>query len=146
MHASSAHLCILVIDDDPGDVHLLHRAFDRAGFEGELMVKHDGDEALALLDELQRSGRALPHVVLLDLNMPRVDGREFLTTVKASEGTRHIPVVVVSTSSRQRDIEDSYDLGAAAFLTKPDRSASLEAMARSIVDFWGTSVTFSKTA
>jgi CheY-like chemotaxis protein/DNA-binding XRE family transcriptional regulator len=114
---------ILLVEDEADDVELTLRAFANARLANCVHVVHDGPEAL---DYLFRTGRhakrkleSVPQVVLLDLNLPRMNGLEVLKKLKADDRTKHIPVIVLTVSERSRDIELSKKLGAAAYIIKP---------------------------
>lgn len=113
--------CLLLIEDDRDYVDVIARALGKAGLEAELHVVRDGQEALDTLG-IENGGlseaRPLPRVVFLDLKMPRVDGWEVLTRMRASPRTARIPVVIVSGSDRPEDIRRSYALGANSYLLK----------------------------
>ncbi len=109
-------ITILLVEDDPGDVVLIGEAFKDHKLDNTLLVASDGVEALELLrsPDVER-----PDLILLDLNLPRKDGREVLGEIKADDALRSIPVVVLTTSDAEEDILRSYDLHANAYVTKP---------------------------
>ena len=120
---SKKPVTILMADDDPDDRDFARSAMDESRLANELRFVEDGE---ALLDYLYRRGRYAdpkdsprPGLILLDLNMPRKDGREALREIKGDPSLRHIPVVVLTTSKAEEDILRSYDLGANCFITKP---------------------------
>ncbi|MDA8104946.1 MAG: response regulator [Nitrospiraceae bacterium] len=114
---------ILLVEDNPDDVKLTLRALERSRIANEVVVVQDGVEAIEYLSGTGKfSGRnsdVLPQVVLLDLKMPRMDGLEFLQRIRAQEKTRLLPVVVLTTSSEDRDRIESYKLGANSYVRKP---------------------------
>jgi CheY-like chemotaxis protein len=111
---------VLLVDDDPGDVVLTTEAFEHNKVNNRLSVVADGVEALQFLRrEPPYEDARLPDLILLDLNLPRKDGREVLAEVKADATLRRIPVVVLTTSKAEEDILRSYDLHANAYVTKP---------------------------
>jgi CheY-like chemotaxis protein len=111
---------VLLVEDDPGDVVLITEAFEDNKVNNTLRVVQDGVEALQYLRrEPPYEDAAEPDLVLLDLNLPRKDGREVLAEVKTDERLRRIPVVVLTTSKAEEDILRSYDLHANAYVTKP---------------------------
>lgn len=114
---------ILLVEDNPDDVELTRIAFAEAQLESRLTVVRDGAEALDYLfargDYADRAGSKLPAIVLLDLNLPKVDGREVLQAIRANEATRSLPVVVLTTSTEPFDVEASYELGANSYIRKP---------------------------
>ena len=106
---------ILLVEDNPDDVQLTLRAFKKSGIVNDVLVAIDGVDALEKLSALDH----LPTVILLDLKLPRMSGLEFLKTVRADERLKHVPVVVLTTSSEQQDILKSYNLGANSYIRKP---------------------------
>ncbi len=111
---------VLLVEDDPGDVLLIKEAFEHNKVRNALHVASDGEEALAFLRrEGEHAEVPRPDLILLDLNLPRKDGREVLEEVKADRDLRTIPVVVLTTSEAEEDILRSYDLHANAYVTKP---------------------------
>ena len=114
---------ILLVEDNPDDVKLTLRALERSRIANEVVVVQDGVEAIEYLSGTGKfSGRnsdVLPQVVLLDLKMPRMDGLEFLQRIRAEEKTRLLPVVVLTTSSEDRDRIESYKLCANSYVRKP---------------------------
>jgi CheY-like chemotaxis protein len=117
MNAAAARpITVLLVEDDPGDVLLIREAFEDHKLNNALLVAGDGVEALELL---RSPDTARPDLVLLDLNLPRKDGREVLREIKADDTLRSIPVVVLTTSDAEEDILRSYDLHANAYVTKP---------------------------
>lgn len=131
---------ILLADDDPDDRVLLQEAFVEGRLANELRCVANGEE---LLEYLRRGGRYAdpagsprPGLILLDLNMPRKDGREALKEIKADPDLRHIPVVVLTTSKAEEDVFRSYDLGASSFITKPVTFQSLVDLTRMLGRYW----------
>jgi CheY-like chemotaxis protein len=113
---------ILLAEDNPNDVELILAAFKEANFVNEIHVASDGEQALDFLHRrgvhANRTG-PLPAVILLDLKMPKVDGREVLRHVRTDPELRHIPVVILTSSREESDLLASYQLGANAFVVKP---------------------------
>ena len=133
---------ILLVEDSPGDVRLTREALREGRARTHLSVASDGVEALAFLR--QEGGYAAaprPDVILLDLNLPRKDGRQVLAAIKTDERLRRIPVVVLTTSADERDIAESYDLGANCYITKPVDLDQFLAVVQSIESFWLAVVT-----
>ncbi|HST63394.1 MAG TPA: response regulator [Longimicrobium sp.] len=133
-------LTILMADDDPDDRLLARLALERQGMHGVLRTVNDGEE---LLDYLHRRGAYTdaatsprPHLVLLDLNMPRMDGREALHQLKSDPALRQIPVVVLTTSRSEEEVFRSYDLGANSFVTKPVTFDELVAVLQRLELYW----------
>ena len=139
MTTSARPLLVLLVDDDLGDVLMIREALeDRTSGERVVHVANDGEEALRFLRrEGEHSAAPRPDVVLLDLNMPRMDGRQVLAAVKSDEALRKIPVVVLTTSNAPEDILGSYDLHANAYVTKPMSLDDLTEVVHNIDDFFG---------
>jgi CheY-like chemotaxis protein len=120
MTPSTRPIDVLLIEDDPGDELITREAFEHNKISNTLHVAHDGQEGL---DFLYRRGgyenAPRPDLILLDLNLPKYDGRQLLETVKSDPELNHIPVVVLTTSSAEEDILRSYKLHANAYVTKP---------------------------
>jgi CheY-like chemotaxis protein len=110
---------ILLVEDNPDDEALTLRALRRHNLANEIVVAHDGEEALAWLLPEDESQHPLPQVVLLDLKLPKVDGLEVLRQVRAHQRTRRIPVVILTSSMEEQDMVASYDLGANSYVRKP---------------------------
>ena len=128
---------ILLVEDNPGDVRLTKEALRRGRVANHLDVVGDGDSAIAFL---RREGKyadaEMPDLVLLDLNLPGLDGREVLAEVKNDPALRRLPIIVLTTSSSERDIARSYDVGANCFVTKPVDLADFMEVVRSFEGFW----------
>jgi two-component system, chemotaxis family, response regulator Rcp1 len=133
---------ILLIEDNPADVRLTREALKEAKVLNTLHIAGDGMEALAFLRKQgQFAGSSTPDLILLDLNLPKKDGREVLAEIKQDEALKRIPVVVLTTSRGEEDIMRSYDLHANAYVTKPvDLKHFLEVI-RTIEEFWLAVVT-----
>jgi CheY-like chemotaxis protein len=128
---------VLLVEDDPGDVLLIKEAFEFNKVHNNLNVVNDGEQALAYLRREGEYAKALrPDLVLLDLNLPRKDGREVLAEVKADERLRAIPIVVLTTSEAEEDVLKSYQLHANAYVTKPVDFERFVAIVRQIDDFF----------
>lgn len=123
---------ILLVEDNQADAILLKEAFKVAAIEAPVDHVTDGEQALAHLRDAEQP----PSLVLLDLNLPRMDGREVLTRVKGDPALREIPVIVLTTSSAPADVALAYDRGANAFVRKPLGMDRLIEAAESIRDFW----------
>ena len=132
---------ILLVEDNPGDVRLTQEAFNDGKILNKLHVVGDGIEALAFLNqEGEYADVPRPELILLDLNLPRKDGRDVLAEIKADGDLRRIPVVVLTTSCSEEDILKSYDLNANCYITKPVDLNQFIKVVKSIVDFWMTIV------
>ena len=132
---------ILLVEDNPGDVRLTIEALREAKVCNRIHTVYDGMQALAFLN---RDGSYVnvpsPDLIMLDLNLPKKDGREVLASIKANERIKHIPVVILTTSKSEEDIVKSYELQASCYVTKPvDLDQFLEVV-KSIGDFWLTIV------
>jgi CheY-like chemotaxis protein len=132
---------ILLVEDNPGDVRLTVEALKEAKVHNHLNVARDGVEALEYLRrEKSHANAARPDVILLDLNLPRKDGREVLADIKSDEELCQIPVVILTTSKAEEDILRSYQLHANCYVTKPVDLDQFMTVVRSIEDFWFTIV------
>jgi two-component system, chemotaxis family, response regulator Rcp1 len=128
---------ILLVEDNPGDVRLTKEALKEAKVINNLTVLKDGVEALAFLRQQGMYDKAAtPHLILLDLNLPRKDGREVLAEIKADDKLKRIPVVVLTTSQDEQDIYKSYNLHANCYVTKPVDLEQFMTVVKSIEDFW----------
>jgi CheY-like chemotaxis protein len=128
---------ILMVEDNPGDVRLTQEAFREAKVRNNIHIATDGVEALAFL---RRQGRYAnvprPDVILLDLNLPKKDGREVLAEIKADPNLLRIPVVVLTSSEAEEDVLKAYNLHANAYITKPVGLEQFMAVVRQIEGFW----------
>lgn len=132
-HDSAPTLDLLLVEDDPADASLVKAAFSEAGVAAVVHHVVDSVDALA---RLRRPGARLPQLVLLDINLPRMTGRELLAALKADALLRGVPVVVLSTSDAESDVRAAYALGAAGYIVKPvDMGVLIEAM-RCLHRYW----------
>ena len=128
---------ILLVEDNPGDARLTREALRDAKVRNNLHVVPDGVEALAFLHRQgKHAGVPKPDLILLDLNLPKKDGREVLEEIKQNDDFRHIPIVILTTSQAEKDIIESYRLRANAFVTKPVDLEQFLKVVRSIEHFW----------
>jgi len=128
---------ILLVEDNPGDVRLTIEALKEGKVRNNLHVAHDGEQAVRFLRRAEgHEDAARPDLILLDLNLPRMDGREVLAEIKADPELRRIPVVVLTTSKATEDIARSYDLHANCYVTKPVDLDRFITVIRSIEGFW----------
>jgi two-component system, chemotaxis family, response regulator Rcp1 len=128
---------VLLVEDSPGDVRLTQEAFRDADRSIELHVANDGVEAMAFLRrEGIHAAAPRPDFILLDLNLPKMDGREVLAHIKEDNDLKTIPTVILTTSDAQADILTSYQLRANCYLTKPVELEEFEGLVKSINDFW----------
>jgi chemotaxis family two-component system response regulator Rcp1 len=132
---------VLLVEDSPGDVRLTQEAFRDANRSVHLHVAADGIEAMEFLrKEGAHANAPRPDLILLDLNLPKMDGREVLAHIKEDETLKTIPTVILTTSDAEADIVKSYELQANCYLTKPVQLDAFEALVKSINDFWLTKV------
>ena len=138
---NSTPIEVLLVEDSPGDVRLTQEAFRDANKLIHLKVATDGVEAMAYLRNESVLARGLsPALILLDLNLPKMDGREVLTQIKQDARLKAIPTIILTTSTADADIAKSYQLQANCFLSKPVDLEAFEGLVRSINDFWLTKV------
>lgn len=140
MEAKREPITILLVDDDRDDRLLARRALSKGRLANDIYEVEDGEE---LMDYLRRKGAysapetsPAPGLILLDLNMPRKDGREALREIKSDPALRRIPVVVLTTSEAERDVVESYDLGVNAFVSKPVTFEELSHAVQVLGNFW----------
>jgi len=138
---SSRPVEVLLVEDNPGDIRLTQEAFKEGRVFVNLTVANDGVEAMELLKGQSSNGKRRPDLILLDLNLPRKNGREVLVEIKADEELRRIPVIVMTTSKAEQDIHRAYNLNANCYITKPVELDEFLNVVRSIEDFWLTIVT-----
>ena len=132
---------ILLVEDNPGDVGLTRETLKDSKLLNHISVVDDGVKAMAFLRlEGMYAKATRPDLILLDLNLPRKDGREVLEEIKTDEQLRRIPVVVLTTSSAEQDILETYDLHANCFITKPVDLDQFTTVVRAIEEFWLTIV------
>lgn len=128
---------IFLVEDNLGDIRLIQEALKNTQVECDIAIARDGMDAMAYL---RREGNyndvTLPDLILLDLNLPRKDGREVLADIKADPELRHIPVVVLTTSRNEEDIYNSYDLYVNCYISKSRNLSQLFAIVRGIEEFW----------
>lgn len=137
--AGSLHLRslkILLVEDSPSDVRLVREALKESPVSVQVMVAHDGIEAMDYLHEAELGLAIRPDVIILDLNLPRKNGREVLAEVKASPSLRQIPVLVMTSSRSDDDVEQVYALNANCYIAKPNDLQEYVDVVRSIESFW----------
>jgi CheY-like chemotaxis protein len=133
----ASSMLVLLVDDSPGDIRLTQEAFRSANDEIELHAVNDGVEAMRFLRRQgEDAGARRPDLILLDLNMPRMDGREVLAAIKADNDLKAIPTLILTTSNAETDIVASYQLHANCYLRKPVDLDEFEGLVESINDFW----------
>lgn len=130
---------VLLVEDNPGDVDLARLAFEEAGVLCELTVANSGEKALQVLKAPAGAGdKYRPDLILLDLNLPGMDGNEVLRNVKVDHELKRIPVIAISSSVADTDVLESYDLHANSYVQKPRDMAGLVKVMRAIGDYWLT--------
>lgn len=129
---------LLIVEDDPEDRMMLSKALNDVGFEGEVEFCEDGRE---LIERIRSGGEALPSLVLLDLEMPRMGGLEALSALRGERGEKSLPVIVVTSSTLPSDVKSAYELGANAYIRKPGRMAELREVMKTLTEFWFNIVT-----
>ncbi len=136
---NGASIEVLLVEDSIGDVRLTQEVFREANSAIRMHVAYDGVEAMAFLRQEGVHKDALrPDLILLDLNLPKMDGREVLARIKEDESLRLIPTVILTTSDSEADIVRSYELQANSYLSKPVQLEAFESLVKSINDFWLT--------
>ena len=140
MSHSNVPISILIADDDVDDRMLIKDAFDECRLKNPLQFVEDGEQLLAYLRREGKyeklKGEPLPGIILLDLNMPRVDGRTALDEIKKDERLRHIPVIILTTSKAEEDILRTYYLGVSSFISKPVTFEGLVDVVKTIGHYW----------
>jgi two-component system response regulator len=133
---------ILLAEDNPDDIELARRAFQKVNVNNNIVVTHDGAETLDYLSGKgkyqDRNTENLPHIILLDLKMPKVHGLEVLKHVRENEQTKYIPVIILSSSLDNKDIIRSYELGANSYIVKPIDFLKFSEVVQQIVIYWLT--------
>jgi CheY-like chemotaxis protein len=126
---------ILLVEDNPHDVEITTRALLKGQIRNRLTVARDGQEALDMLRDLSANGEG-PGLVLLDLNLPKVSGIDVLQKIKTNPETRRIPVIALTTSTREEDVVRAYDLGVNTFISKPVRFEDFLKVVATIEEYW----------
>jgi two-component system, chemotaxis family, response regulator Rcp1 len=133
---------VLLVEDNPGDVRLTVEGLKEGKLRNNLHVARDGVEAMAFLNRAGEYGGAVrPDLILLDLNLPRMDGREVLAAIKSDASLKMIPVVILTTSRAEQDVLRSYELQANCYITKPVDLEQFITVVKAIEGFWFTIVT-----
>ncbi len=127
---------LLIIEDNPGDVRLLEEAFGELHANLKIHVARDGAEGIALVAGANQSKEDSPDLILLDLNLPKVSGHDVLIKIKSDPRTRHIPVIILTSSRAESDVRRAYQSHANAYLRKPSTLEGLLATARDVKNFW----------
>jgi CheY-like chemotaxis protein len=126
---------ILLVEDNPMDLDLTLRAFSKRKFSNQVQVARDGEEALGFIPRWE-AGEPLPAVILLDINLPKINGLEVLRQLKAHERFRRIPVVVLTSSREDKDLKTAYDLGVNSYIEKPVSFNKFMEVAEHIELYW----------
>ncbi|MFW5895142.1 MAG: response regulator [archaeon] len=129
---------VLLVEDNPGDILITKEAFDQAEIKADMSIAKDGEEAINFLSKVKKleEGAKKPDLVLLDLNLPKVNGKEVLKIIKKDKKLKRIPVVILSSSDNKEDIKFTYDLQANCYVKKPSNMHHFITIAKSIGDFW----------
>jgi CheY-like chemotaxis protein len=127
---------LLIIEDNPGDVRLLEEAFDELRANVNIQVAKDGAEGIAVVSRVNPNKEGFPDLILLDLNLPKVSGHDVLTKIKSDPRTRHIPVIILTSSRAEADVHRAYEAHANAYLRKPSTLEGLLNTARDVKNFW----------
>lgn len=138
MRGSQFHrtLQLLIVEDNPGDVRLLEEAFRELRADVNIQVAKDGAEALELVQSAHAGTNSQPDLILLDLNLPKVNGHDVLARIKSNPKTRRIPVIVLTSSRAEADVRRAYESHANAYLKKPSTLDGLISAAQDIKNFW----------
>ncbi len=128
---------ILLVEDNYGDVLLTQQAFLKANMRNEITVARNGEQAMEMLHRVAPyDGKPLPDLILLDLNLPKMDGKEVLNAIKSDAGLKHIPVIILTSSRAEQDVVKSYALNANSYLIKPVDLVAFYAVVQAIESFW----------
>ncbi len=128
---------VLVVEDNPNDVAIIKRAMRKSDVKCELYFARDGEEALDFLygqGEFEDAPR--PDLILIDLNLPKINGLEVLTKIKEDDRLKRLPVIVLTISEREEDMAKAYDSGAASYMTKPVDSKDFERLIQTVQEYW----------
>ncbi len=140
MQTQGSPAVILLVEDDPGDIELTRRALEHGSLHSDLRVVCDGEQALDYLLQRERYAHASdaprPDLILLDLNLPKLDGKEVLTEMGKHADLARIPTVALTTSRRTEDIHDAYDLGVNSFITKPLEMSEFIDVVQALERYW----------
>jgi hypothetical protein len=137
-------LRILLIDDNHDHAKILQWVFKKTGRSDEFTYFDDGSSALQYLKSADDEVNLKPDLIFLDLNLPRLDGREVLRLLKSEEGTKGIPVIIVSSSEREEDVINAYELGASSYVSKSTLLNDLNPVLKTIQAYWGSAAKLPK--
>jgi chemotaxis family two-component system response regulator Rcp1 len=142
MPADTKNKTIFLVEDNRGDIRLIQEALRRTAAQCEVVIARDGMEAMAYLrQDGEYTDAVRPDLILLDLNLPKKDGREVLAEIKADPSLKHIPIIVLSTSRNEEDISKSYDLHVNCYISKSRNLSELFKIVQGIEEFWLETVT-----
>lgn len=127
---------LLIIEDNPGDVRLLEEAFGELRANVKIQVARDGAEGIAVVASSAQTKDGSPDLILLDLNLPKISGHDVLVKLKSDPHTRHIPVIILTSSRAESDVKRAYQSHANAYLRKPSTLEGLLNTARDVKNFW----------
>lgn len=130
------HFTLCLVEDNDDDVFLIRKAVCQTAPSTEMITITDGEQLLKELGDRSRNGRPLPALVVLDINMPCMDGFETLEAMKADTRFRRLPVLILTTSSRREDVQRAFELGAASYFVKPAEFENLLALMEQILHYW----------
>jgi len=135
---SQEKMKVLVVEDNPDDITIIKRAMRKSEMKCDLSFARDGEEAIDFLwhTKTEYEDAPRPDLILLDLNLPKVDGLEVLTKIKQDEKLRRIPVIVLTISEQEQDMIRAYDSGAASYMHKPVDSKDFERLIQTVQDYW----------
>jgi CheY-like chemotaxis protein len=135
MNQEFENVSILLVEDSQVDIDLTLMAFSRINFEKPVQIVRDGAETLEIIDQWKK-GIPLPYLVLLDINIPKVNGLEVLHAIKSSAKTRHIPVVMLTSSTNEADLRTAYEYGANSYIIKPVDFEEFKTLTMILCDYW----------
>lgn len=133
---------VLLVDDDQEDLDLTLEVLEMTKMKLKIDIAKDGVEAVDFLNKVESDKRKLPDLILLDLNMPRMNGHEVLQYIKGDDRFKHIPVVILTTSKSETDIANSYAAGVSCFVSKPVGLKEFQTVVEAVNNFWFTVVKF----
>lgn len=140
-HRDGEPIDILLVEDNPGDITLTEMAFEKGHINNNLYVVRNGEAALEFLFQRGEYGHApRPDIILLDLNLPKIDGHEVLEEIRNDDGLHGLPVVILTSSESAKDVKRSYDLNSNAYITKPVQAADFMEVVETFKEFWFTVV------
>jgi len=134
-------ISILLVEDNPDDVEITRRALEKGRVRNELIVARDGQEALDILFAAKNGEARCPGLILLDLNLPKVDGREVLEKIKTDPKLKRIPVVILTVSNQDKDVARCYDAGVNTYITKPIQFDDFLRAVATIDEYWVVTAT-----